>query len=65
MNPMGLGTPWADAYLEPQQKERFSLMFINIFITNATKHFQGLTQWDLVPLGPMLIYHLNKNNNPL
>ena len=30
MNPMGLGSPWADAYIQPQQNEQYSVMFINI-----------------------------------
>ena len=29
INLMGLGDPWADAYIEPQQKEQYSVMFIN------------------------------------
>ena len=31
---MGLGSPWPDAYLELQQKEQYSLMFINQFVEN-------------------------------
>ena len=27
---MGIGNPWDDAYLEPQQKEESSMVFINI-----------------------------------
>ena len=26
---MGLGAPWSDTYLEPQNKEQSSMMFIN------------------------------------
>ena len=30
---MGVSAPWADAYLEPQQKEQYFVMFINKFPT--------------------------------
>ena len=30
---MYLGSPWGGAYLEPQQKEQYSFMFINILPT--------------------------------
>ena len=29
INPMEVGAPWDDAYLEPQQKEQSYVMFIN------------------------------------
>ena len=33
IDPMGRGASWADAFLEPQQKEQSSVMFINLFPT--------------------------------
>ena len=27
---MGLGSPWSDAYIQPQQNEQSSVVFINI-----------------------------------
>ena len=34
---MGLGTPWADAYLEPQQKQQSFVVFINQYPTIQNK----------------------------
>ena len=31
---MGIGAPWADTYLEPQQKEQSFVMFINLETQN-------------------------------
>ena len=30
IKPMGLGPPWVETYLEPQQQEQYPVMFINI-----------------------------------
>ena len=27
---MGIGAPWDDAFIEPQQKQQSSVMFINL-----------------------------------
>ena len=50
---MGLSSPW-DEYKNTQ-------LFTNLKIKQTTlirntKHLQGLTQWDLVPLVPTLTY---------
>ena len=30
INPMGLDSPWTDAYIQPPKNEQYSMMFINI-----------------------------------
>ena len=65
MNQWGLGAPWDDAYLEPQQKRKIFFDVYKYMSNNPPKSFQGLAQWALVPLGPTIIYNPKKRNNIL
>ena len=41
MNPMGIGDPWTDYYLEPQQKEQYYVMLIN----KSPEIYQNVPDW--------------------